>query len=98
MQLRKQLAFAAENFGREEEVSPVLIPTRSKNMDELPKLDHMVIDVADRLNRKICVTLLRWSLEKPETSYAQIQFLATRKEDETFQQVFYVNCKLEENI
>ena len=33
MRLRNQLVLAAENFGREETLSPVLVPAMSKDMD-----------------------------------------------------------------
>ena len=56
MRLRNQLA--AKNFAREENLTPVLIPTMSKDMDEQLKLAHKVVDVVDRANRKVCVTLL----------------------------------------
>ena len=95
MKLRNQLVNAAENFAREENLTPVLIPTMSRDMDEQLKLAHKVVDVVDRTNRKICVTLLRYNVNKPESSCAQVQLLA-RKEDEKFQQFVYVNYKLEE--
>ena len=98
MQLRNQLVNAAENFAREENLTPVLIPTMFKDMDEQLKLAHKVVDVVDRANRKICVTLLRYNVDKPESSYAQVRLFARKKEDEKFQQVVYVNYKLEEFI
>ena len=54
MRLRIQLVIAAENFGREEDLSPAVIPTMSKDMDEQIELAHKVIDVVDRAKRKIC--------------------------------------------
>ena len=48
MRLRNQLSVAAENIGREENLSPVLLPTISKDMDEQLKLAHKGIDVVDR--------------------------------------------------
>ena len=75
LQLRNQLANAAEYFAREDSLSPVPIPTESKNMDEQLKLAHKVVDVVDRANRKICVTLLRKNLDKLESSYAQFDYL-----------------------
>ena len=98
MRLRNQLVNAAENFAREETLMPVLIRTMSRDMDEQLKLAHNVVDVVDRTNRKICVTLLRYNVEKPESSYAQVRLFARKKEDEKFQQVVYVNYKLEEFI
>ena len=98
MRLRNQLVNAAENFAGEENLTPLLIPTMSRDMDEQLKLAHKVVDVVDRTNRKICVTLLRYNVDKPESSDAQVQLFARKKEDEKFQQVVYVNCKLEEFI
>ena len=96
MRLRNQLVNAAENFAREETLIPVLIPTMSRDMDEHLKLAHKVVDVVDRANRKICVTRLRYNVDKPESSYAQVRLFARKKEDDKFQQVAYVNYKLEE--
>ena len=98
MRFRNQLVNAAENFAREENLTPVLIPTMSKHMDEKLKLAHKVVDVVDGANRKICVTLLRYNMDKPENSYAQVRLSARKKEDEKLQQVVFVNYKLEEFI
>ena len=98
MRLKNQLVSAAEIFAREEISTPVLIPTLSQDMEEQLKLAHKVVDVMDRGNRKICVTLLRYNVEKPENSYAQVRLFATKKEGEKFQQVVYVIYKLEEVI
>ena len=92
MRLRNQMVKAAENLIR------VLIPAMSKDMDEQLKLAHRVVYVVDRANGKICVALLRYSVNKPESSYAQVRLFARKKEDEKFQQFVYVNYKLEEFI
>ena len=57
MQFRNKLVNAAKNFARAENLTPVLIPTTSKDMAEQLNLTHKVVDVVDRANRKICVTL-----------------------------------------
>ena len=98
MRLRNQLVNAAKNFAREEKLTPVLIPTRSRDMDKQFKLAHKVVDVVDRTNRKICVTLRRYNVDKRECSYAQVRIFAREREDEKFQRVVYVNYKLEEFI
>ena len=98
MRLRIQPANAAKNFAREENLTPVLISTMSKDMDEQLILAHKVVDVVYRANKKICVTLLRYSVDKPERYYAQVRPFARRKEDEKFQQVVYVNYELTEFI
>ena len=98
MGLRNRLVNAAGNVARGENLTPVLIPTMSKDMDEQLKLAHKIVDIVDRANRKICVTLLRYNVDKPESSNAQVQLFASKNEDEKFQQVVYVNYKLEEII
>ena len=72
MRLRNQLVNAVENFSREESLFPLLIPTMSREIVEQLKLAHKVVDVVDRANRKICVTLLRYNVNKPENFYAQV--------------------------
>ena len=98
MRLRNQVVNAAKNFAGEENLTPALIPTMSTDMDEQLKLTYKVVDVVDRTNRKICVTLLRYNVDTPESSYAQVRFFARKKEDEKIQQVVYVDFKLEEFI
>ena len=98
MRLRSQLLIAAENFAREKHLSPVLIPAISKDINEQLKLAHNLVDVVDRANRKVCVTLLRYGVDKPESSYAQVRLFARKTKDEKFQRSVYVNYKLEEFI
>ena len=93
-----QLVNAAENLAREEHLTPVLIPTMSKDIDEPLKMAHKVVDVVDRANRKVCVTLLRYKLVKPENSYAQVRLFGRKKENEKFQQVVSVKYIFEEFI
>ena len=62
----------------------------SKDMDGELKLGHKMIDLEDSADRKICVTLLRYNVEKPETSYAQVRFFAKKQEDKTFQQIVQI--------
>ena len=95
---RNQLVVAADNFLREQNLLPVLQSTLSKNMEEQLKLVHKVIDVVDCPNRRICVTLLRYKVDNPETSYAQVRLFGRKKEEEKFQQIVYVNYKLGELI
>ena len=70
----------------------------SKDMDEQLKLAHKLLKLWTVLLRKICVILLVYIVDKLESSCAQIQFFATKKEDEKFQQIVYVNYTLEEGI
>ena len=98
MRLRIQLVSAAENFATSGNLNPVLIPTMSKDMDEQLKLAQKVVDVLDRANRRICVTLLRYNVDNPESSYAQVRLFLRKKEDDKFRQVVFVKYKLEEFI
>ena len=98
MRLRNQPVNATENFAREKNLTQVLISTKLKDMDEQLELAHKTIDVVDRANRKICVSLLRYNVGKPESSYAQVRLIAKKKGDEKFQQVVYVTYKFEELI
>ena len=97
-QLRKQVVIAAKNVCREEQLSPVPLPTVSKVMDEELKLAHKGIDVVDRANRKVCVFLLLYSVDKPESSIVHYRFFAKKMKEEKFQLIVYVNFKLEEFI
>ena len=67
-------------------------------MEEQSKLVHKVIDVVDRPNRKICLTLLRYKAENPDISYAQVCLFGRKTEEEKFQQIVYVNYRLDEFI
>ena len=71
MRLRNHLVNEAEKFGREENVTPVLTPTMSKDKDELLQLALKVVEVVNRANKKIRVTLLRYNVDSPESFYAQ---------------------------
>ena len=84
---KNQLVIAADNFLREQNLPPVLQSTLSKDMEEQLKLVHKMIDVVDRPNRRICVTLLRYKVDNPETSYAHVRLFGGKKEEEKFQQI-----------
>ena len=90
MRLRNHLVNPAEKFAREENLTRVLIPTRSKDMDVRLKLAQKVVDVVVRANRKVCVTVLRYNVEKFESFYAAVRLFAGKKEDQKFQQDVYV--------
>ena len=79
---RNQLVVAADNFLREKKLSPVLQSTLCKDMEEQLKLVHKVNDVVDRSKRRICVTLLRYKTDNPDTSYAQVRLFGRKTEEE----------------
>ena len=95
---RNQLVVSADNFVTEQNLLPVLQSTLSKAMEEQLKLVHKENDVVDRPNRRICVTLLRYKLDNPETSYAQVRLFGRKKVEEKFQHFVYVNYRLDEFI
>ena len=72
MRMRNQLNIGAEKVGKEENLSLVLIPTMSNDVDEQLKLAHKFVDTVDRANKKNCVTLLRYNVDKPRSSIAQV--------------------------
>ena len=95
---RNQLVVAADNFLREQNLSSVLQSTLAKDMEEQLKPVRKVNDVVDRPNRRICVTLLRYKADNPETSYAQVRLFGRKKDEEKFQQIVYVSYKLDEFV
>ena len=70
----------------------------AKDMEEQLKLTHKVVEVVDRPHRKICVTMLRYNLEKPETSFVQVRLFGGRKDEEKFNENVYVSYTLDEFI
>ena len=96
--LRNQLAIAAEVIAKQENLTSVLILTKSKDMEQQFKLAHKLVNVVDRANIKICVTLLRYGVDKAGCSYAQVRFFARKKENEKLQQIVFVTIRLEEFV
>ena len=95
---RNQFDVAADKFLREQNMSPVLQSTLSRDMEEQLKLVHKVIEIVYCPNRRICVTLLRCKVDNPETSYAQVRLFGRKRDEEKFQQILYVNYKLDESV
>ena len=98
IRLRNQLVVAVRDFSKEENLPPVQVKLPAKDMEEQLKLTHKVVEVVDGPHRKICVTMLRYNVEKPETSYVQVRLFGRRKDEEKFNQIVYVNYKLDEFI
>ena len=98
IRLRNQLVVAVRDFSKKENLPPVQVKLLAKNMEEQLKLTHKFVEVVDRPHRKICVTMLRYNVEKPETSYVQVRLFGRRKDEEIFNQIVYVNYKLDEFI
>ena len=99
IRLRNQLVVAVRDFSKEENLPPVLVKILAKDKGEQLKLTHKLVEVVDRPHRKFCMTMLRYNVEKPETSYVQVRlFGRRRKDEEKFNQIVYVNYKLDEFI
>ena len=60
---RNQIVAAADSFLREQNLLAVLQSTLPKDMEELLKHVHKVIDFVDRPNRRICDT--GWTTQRP---------------------------------
>ena len=67
-------------------------------MEEQLTLTHKVIDVVNCSNRKICVTLLRYKMDNPESFHAQVRLFGRKTEEEKFERIVYVNYTLEEFV
>ena len=70
----------------------------AKDLEEQLRLTHKVVKVVDRPHRKICVTMRRYNVEKPETLYVQVRLFGRKKDEKKFNQFVYVNYKLDEVI
>ena len=98
MQLRNQLVVAAENFGEGENLPAAPVPIMCTDMNEQHKLPDKLVNVVDRASRKIFLTPLRYSVDRPMSSFAQVQSFAGKKQDEKSQQFSHPISKLEEFI
>ena len=96
VRLRNQLVVAVRDFTKDENLPFVQMKLLAKDMEEQFKLTHKVLEVDDRSHRKICVTMLHYNVEKPETSYVQVRLVGRRKDDEKLNQIAYVNFKFDE--
>ena len=59
---------------------------------------HSISFTHGRPNRRNCVTLLQYKVENQDTSYAQVRVIGRKKEEDKFQQIVYVNYRLDEFI
>ena len=70
----------------------------SKDTDERLKPTHKVVDIVDRANKKICLTVSRYVHDKRECSYPQVRCFASKQKDKNIQQKAYVCYELEQII
>ena len=82
--------------------SPDSVSEKFNQLEQTPRKDDRLsgektkVDVVDQRNRKVCVTLLRYNEDRPESSTAQVLFFARKKEDEKFEQIVQAKYKFEE--
>ena len=93
-----QLVLASDNLLREQKLPRVFQSTLSKHMEEQLKLLHKMIGVVDCPNRRFWVTLLRYKVDNPETSFAQVRPFGRKTEEGKVQQLLYINYKLDEFV
>ena len=93
-----RLVVVVRDFSKEENLPPARVKLLAKDMEELLKLTHKVVEVVDRSHRKICVTMFCYNVQKPETSYVQVRLFGRRKDEGNFNQTVSVNCKLDKFI
>ena len=87
-----------QNFLLERKARPSADANDANYMDEQLKLAHKVVDVVNRPQRKICVILLQYNVDKPESLYAQVQLFARKEHEWIFQKIVNVNYRLTENL
>ena len=88
--LGNQLVLAVRDLIKEENLPPVQVKLLAKDMEEQLKLTQKVVEVVDRPPKRICVTLLRYNVEKREISCVQVPLFGRRKEE-----IFQSNCLCE---
>ena len=98
IRLRNQLVVAVKDFGKEEILPLLQVKLLAKDKEEQLKLTRKALEFVVRPHRKICVTILRYNVEKPETSYVQVRLFGGKKQEEKFSQIVYVNHKLDDFI
>ena len=59
IRLRNQLVVAFREFSKEKNLPPVQVKLLAKVTEEQLKITHKVVEVVDRPDKKICVTMLR---------------------------------------
>ena len=97
-QFIRQRVVAADNLLTEQSLCAFLESALSKDMEEQLKLVNKGIDVVDRPNRSICVILLRYNTDNPQTSYAQVHLIRRKKDEEKFQLIVYISYKVDEIV
>ena len=88
IRLRVRLFVTVRQFSKEENLPPLQVKLLAEDMGEQLILTHKVVEVVDRPHRKICETMLRYNVEKPETSFVQVRLFRRRKKKENSIKLF----------
>ena len=98
IRLRNQVVVAVTDFSKEGKLPPVQAKLLAFDMEKQLRFTLKVAEVVDQPPRRICVTMLRYNVEKLETSYVQVRLFGKRKDKIKFNQIVYVNYKHDEFI
>ena len=98
IRVKNPLIVAVRDFSKAQNLPPVQVKLLAKDMEEQLKLTHKIVEIVDRPHRKICMTMLRYNVEQPKTSYVQVRLSGRRKEEEKINQIVYVNYTLDDFI
>ena len=68
LRLSNQLVVAAKHIDRDQNMSPILTTTISRDMEEHLKAVQKVVDIVNRTNKTIGVISLRYKVDKSDSS------------------------------
>ena len=88
IRLMNHLVVTVRDFSKEENLPPVQVKILAKEMEEQLKLTHKVVEAVHRPQRKICVTMLRYNVEKPETSYVRVRLFGRERRKKNSIKIF----------
>ena len=91
IRLRNQLVVKVRDFSEEENLPPVQVKLPAKDMEEQLKPTLKVVEFVDQPHRKLCVTMLRYKVEKADTSYVQVRLFVRGEDEVKFNQIVHVN-------
>ena len=90
-----ELVIAVAEFRKLQNLQPA--PENfTRDMEDQLKMMHQVYNVVDRPHRKIYVTMLRYKVDNPDSTYVQIRLFGKMQKDGNFVQITYVNYKQQE--
>ena len=94
--LRNPIVLAVREFSTDETLKGVVTSPLSKDLDEQLKHVQKALTVVDRPKRKIIATMMKYCMDKPESTYVQLRLFARNSEHDKLQQLVFVNYKYDE--